>query len=347
LKECIMGKVYNDSKGFLPVRESSADICCFSIIVPVYQVEDCLERCVDSLLGQTTPEYEVLLVDDGSRDRSGDICEEYARKDFRVRVFHKKNGGLSSARNYGIDHAKGKYVLFVDSDDYVDLTLCRELKAAAARHPRADVFVYGGLEEKDGSAACRIRREEPERRKTWTAHDYMLYAYQSRSLNVQAWLYAYRREFLDRNGLRFKEGILHEDVEFTPRALLKARQIVEVPGNFYHYVIRENSISTSRNMEKNIRDLFRTLQEQCRLAEQQERELRKWMKNGILDSYLNMLQEAEMYRPEYRNMIRKSFLWGKAATLWNHGRVLLCTVSVRGYCFVNSCYKALRQRRKR
>lgn len=317
----------------------------FSIIVPVYQVEAYLERCVDSLLGQTGAEFEVLLIDDGSRDKSGKICDEYAKKDSRVRVFHKKNGGLSSARNYGIDRAEGKYVLFVDSDDCVETELCGNLKAAAEQHPGADAFIYGGLEENDEGIIGAIRSIEPDRIHAWSSHDFLRYAYRNRNLNVQAWLYAWRKEFLDKNDLRFKEGILHEDVEFTPRALLKAGQVAEVPGYFYHYMIREGSISTSRSMEKNIRDLFRTLEEQCRLAEKQEPELKKWMLNGILDSYLNMIQEAGMYQPKYRKMIRKSFLWGKAATSWNRVRVLLCTVSVRGYCSINDYYKRLRQRK--
>lgn len=316
----------------------------FSIIVPVYQVEAYLERCVDSLLGQTGAEFEVLLIDDGSRDRSGEICEQYAEKDARVRAFHKENGGLSSARNYGIDRAAGKYVLFVDSDDYVEPNLCESLKAATQKHPNGEVFIYGGLEETDASVIGGIRSIEPERIRAWFAHDFLRCAYRNRNLNVQAWLYAWKKEFLDRKKLRFKEGILHEDVEFTPRALLSARQVVEIPGCFYHYMVREGSISTSRNMEKNIRDLFQTLEKQCRLAEEQEPELKKWMRNGILDSYLNMIQEARMDQPEYRKLVKKSFLWGKAATPWNHVRALLCTVSVRGYCKVNDYYKRLRQR---
>lgn len=314
----------------------------FSIIVPVYQVEDYLERCVDSLLKQRDAEYEILLIDDGSKDRSGEICDIYAQMNSRIKVFHKKNGGLSSARNYGIDRAQGKYVLFVDSDDYVETDLCEILKAFTDRHPCADAFIYGGVEESEGTVIDEIRRIEPKQAKEWNAHEYLKYAYRNRNLNVQAWLYVYRKEFLDKNGLRFKEGILHEDVEFTPRVLLNAAQIVEVPGNFYHYVVREGSISTSKNMEKNICDLFQTLEEQCRLADQQDAELKKWMKNGILDSYLNMIQEARMYQHKYRKLVRKSFLWGKAMTLWNWIRVFLCTVSVRAYCAVNDYYKRMR-----
>ena len=91
-----------------------------SIIVPVYKAEKYLNRCVDSILAQTFTDFELLLIDDGSPDRSGEICDEYAKKDSRIRVFHKKNGGVSSARNLGLDNVLGEYVTFVDSDDWVE-----------------------------------------------------------------------------------------------------------------------------------------------------------------------------------------------------------------------------------
>ena len=90
-----------------------------SIIVPVYKVEKYLRHCVDSILAQTFTDFELLLIDDGSPDNSGAICDEYAEKDNRVRVFHKENGGVSSARNLGLDNARGTYIMFCDSDDYV------------------------------------------------------------------------------------------------------------------------------------------------------------------------------------------------------------------------------------
>lgn len=342
--------------------------CEFSIIVPVYKVEAYLERCVDSLLAQTWPDYEIILVDDGSPDGSGAICEEYADRDGRVRVFHKENGGLSSARNYGIDRAKGKYVLFVDSDDYVDAGLCAALHEALGQSRNfaacagmsassgdnadvsmvyagsagADACIYGGVEEDGQSVLRSIRSIEPKNVELWDAREYMKAAYAHRNLNVQAWLYAWRRDFLNERRLRFQEGILHEDVEFTPRALLAARQVMEVPGEYYHYVVRDGSISTGKNREKNIRDLFATLEMQSGMAMLQEPGLRRWMLNGILDSYLNMIQEARMYRPEYRKLVHKTFLWGKAATPWNRVRVALCTISVRLYCRINDGYKKMR-----
>lgn len=90
-----------------------------SIIVPVYKAEKYLNRCIDSILAQTFTDWELLLIDDGSTDRSGDICDEYAKKDTRIRVFHKENGGVSSARNLGLDSAQGEWVTFIDADDYI------------------------------------------------------------------------------------------------------------------------------------------------------------------------------------------------------------------------------------
>lgn len=96
-----------------------------SVIVPVYKAEKYLHRCVESILTQTFTDFEILLIDDGSPDRSGEICDEYAKKDSRIKVFHKLNGGASDARNVGLDNAQGEYVCFVDSDDVVDPTSCQ------------------------------------------------------------------------------------------------------------------------------------------------------------------------------------------------------------------------------
>ena len=93
-----------------------------SVIVPVYNVEKYLRRCIDSILSQTFSDFELLLIDDGSKDKSGDICDEYVAKDVRIKVFHKANAGVSSARNLGLDKAKGEFIFFVDSDDFLDKT---------------------------------------------------------------------------------------------------------------------------------------------------------------------------------------------------------------------------------
>ena len=315
--------------------------CIFSIVVPVYNVKDCLDRCVSSLLQQDFPDekYEVILVDDGSGDGSGPQCDGYAEEYANVKVFHKENGGLSSARNCGIDRAGGTYILFVDSDDYVDKNTCRILTEALKSAGPMDVVVYNGTEEHDSGK--HLLRHTDGKKVFADGKTYMLEQYRGRNLNVEAWLYLYRREYLNRNRLRFKEGILHEDIEFTPRALLPAGGVMELPDILYHYVVRENSISTRRDQTRNIQDLFQTLGELDRLADQQEEELKRWMKDALLNSYLNMVYSARMYQKKYRGLMDKAFLEGKAATGWNKCRVLLCRSNIWLYCLMNDIYKAV------
>lgn len=320
-----------------------ADKYRFSIVVPVYQVEAYLEKCVHSLLRQKDMEdkIEILLVDDGSKDKSGEMCDAFAENYPGVKVLHKENGGLSSARNYGIDRALGTYILFVDSDDYIEDCTCQRLGKILELYGDVDVIGFNGIEETE-SRLLKLRRFPAEKIQIMNGQDYLRVRYQQRNMNVQSWLYCYRREFLNTNKLRFKEGILHEDVELTPRLLLAAQRVVEVPDVFYHYVVRENSISTKKNKEKNIKDLFAALKNQCKMADMLEPELGRWMKDAALDSWLNMIQEARMYRAEYRKYVNKRFLIGKAATRWNRCRVILCCTNVWLYCHVNDFYKKVR-----
>jgi glycosyltransferase involved in cell wall biosynthesis len=313
-----------------------------SFVVPVYNVEPYLERCVNSLLAQGEGEYEILLVDDGSTDQSGAMCDRYAEQDVRIRVFHKENGGLSSARNYGLKRAGASYVVFVDSDDYVSSEMYAVLKRTVQAYPGTDVIHFGGLEE-CGNHTDAIRNQTPDQRTVLNGHDYLVNRYQQRNLDIQAWLYAFSRDFLEKNNLHFQDGILHEDVEFTPRMLLAAERILDIPEDLYHYIVRENSISTSKKKHKNIQDLSATLYRQCELADRQEPQLRKWMKNAALNSYLNMIYEFRMDRKEYRKYVKKSFLLGKAATPWNHLRVLMCLINIHFYCWINENYKKLRK----
>lgn len=309
-----------------------------SVIVPVYNVENYLETCVESIVMQEDRFTEILLVDDGSTDGSSRICDELARKYKCIRVTHKKNGGLSSARNAGLEEAKGTYILFVDSDDYLEPGTCRILLDHVKNHEGLDVLVFNGIED-FGYKKESMRQKANLDGTPVSGRDYLVKCYSNRNLNVEACLYMYRRVFLEENCLRFKEGILHEDVEFTPRALLAAKKVLEIQDCLYHYMIREGSISTSRNKEKNIRDLFQTLRELSGLADRQDEELRRWMKNAVVNSCLNMVYEARMYRKEYRKLLDKRFLLGKAATRYNQFRVCLCFLNVHLYCLVNDMSK--------
>ena len=211
----------------------------FSIIVPIYKVEEYLDRCVKSLLGQTYRNIEIILVDDGSPDRCPEKCEQYSQQDNRVIVIHKKNGGLSDARNSGLRIATGDYIIFVDSDDYIELDTCEKLIPFTENMPHiivADAIVEGGNQDLTHIINVEMMRGE----------QYLLKSYRANKAPMAAWLNIYNREFLLHNDLWFKKGILHEDEQFTPRALLKSEKVVVSNKLFYHYIIRENSITTKK-----------------------------------------------------------------------------------------------------
>lgn len=316
----------------------------FSFVVPVYNVEKYLKKCLDSVTAQKDEELELVLVDDGSTDNSGALCDMYARKYSWVKVIHKKNGGLSSARNVGIGHAEGDYIFFLDSDDYIDIHTCQKLREYLSFYQNIDVISIDGYEIQ-GYEKTHMRSIPLSAVSCTNGEHYLLLRYQQKNMNVEACLYVFRRKFLNENGFRFVEGILHEDVEFTHRVLLEAEKVLTVPDAFYYYLIRDGSISTKKDKTKNIQDLFQTLEQMSARAEQiTNKELGKWMKNAALNSYLNMIQEARMYQPQYKKYIKKSFMWNKAATPWNHIRVFLCTINIRGYCALNDFYKLIRKR---
>lgn len=262
----------------------------FSIIVPIYNVEKYIDKCVNSLLDQTYKNIEIILVDDGSPDGCPEKCDKYALQDNRVITIHKTNGGLSDARNAGLRIAKGDYIIFVDSDDYVELDTCEKLVPFTERMPQiivADAIVEGGSQ-----CLTHIRTDE-----MMNGEQYLLEAYRVKKAPMAAWLNIYNRKYLLENDLWFKKGILHEDEQFTPRAFLKAEKVVVSNQLFYHYIIRENSITTKKDKRKNADDLYSTCCELEQIYKQiNNQELKKYLLNSLADKYLSLFQSGELYR---------------------------------------------------
>ena len=207
-----------------------------SIIVPVYKVEPYLRRCLDSLLNQNFRNYEVIVVDDGSPDGCGAICDEYAKKDSRFRVFHKENGGLSSARNYGMEQARGEYLMFVDSDDWVEPDFCR-IPYYLAKKKGADLvmFDYNRVDEKKRILTAFSKYREGY--KTYQQAMDMILG----SNRIMVWNKMFQRKVIE--GLRFPEGVVYEDSVFTPIAVARAMVIYYTDYPLYSYYIRQDSIS--------------------------------------------------------------------------------------------------------
>ena len=217
-----------------------------SVIVPVYNVENYLNRCVDSILTQTFSDFEVILVNDGSKDNSGTLCDQYAREDPRVRVLHKANGGLSDARNAGIDAARGGYLCFIDSDDYIEPEMLEELYRLAKSH-EADVSVCGIC---DCYESGRYPQSDSDREYVLSGVEALQYTLAGRELPGSVCTKLIRRELCEHH--RFLKGRTYEDAFYTPELLLQARKVAATTKSLYNYWHREDSITTRPFSEKNM-----------------------------------------------------------------------------------------------
>lgn len=210
-----------------------------SIIVPVYKVEKYIRKCVDSILAQTLHDIEIILVDDGSPDNCPQICDEYAKLDDRIKVIHKKNGGLSDARNKGVEAAKGKYIGFVDSDDYIAQDMYETLYNLAQSY-HADVSVCKAVIVAENENAVFSSSEIVNVMEKETALAEMVC---KRKFTVNAWNKLYKKELFDE--IKYPKGILYEDLATTYRIINKSKYIVYTPAEKYAYVQRQGSIMNS------------------------------------------------------------------------------------------------------
>ena len=221
------------------MKKVSSDYPLISIIVPVYKVEKYLKKCVDSITNQTYKNLEIILVDDGSPDNCGKICDDYAKSDSRIVVFHKKNGGLSSARNYGIKHAKGDFISFVDSDDWINKDMYLSL--------------YEDIKNNDADIACcdiiRVKNENDILKsaiKTTKIYEQSEYIKKYMKIGSQTCEYYAVNKLYKRNLLteeQYPLDLTSEDVLGTYKAILKANKIVVSDLIGYYYRINNQSIT--------------------------------------------------------------------------------------------------------
>ena len=220
-----------------------------SIIVPIYNVENYLAECINSVLAQTYTNFELLLVNDGSTDNSGLICEGFSIKDNRIRVFNKDNGGLSSARNYGIERAIGEYVIFLDSDDYWMNDRVLENLLSIAHYTKADI-VRGEYIEVDENGRILYMPELNEELKqiSNTVSNNYMFVDKVLSRGHFSWLFLIRTSSI--RNLRFnEEHMFQEDIEFNIRYFSEPRKCVYTPFMFYAYRKRANSIMSTVKIE--------------------------------------------------------------------------------------------------
>lgn len=213
-----------------------------SIIVPVYNVEKYLRKCLDSLVSQTLKDFEIIVVNDGSRDNSQDIIDEYATKHDNVVSYIKENGGLGDARNYGLERANGEYIGFVDSDDYVEPNMYEKLYEKAVNDDCdlvvCDLIYTFEQDNKKDYITKGLRELNPDKNKDGFLSP------------LFAWNKLYKREMLIENNLRYPTGLWYEDIPVTLSCFALSRNTGYVNDAFVHYVQRSNSIMGNKTNKK-------------------------------------------------------------------------------------------------
>lgn len=230
-----------------------------SIIIPCYNVEEYLDRCLKSVINQTLQDIEIILVDDGSPDRVPQMCDGYAKSDSRIKVVHKQNAGLGYARNSGLEIATGDYVAFVDSDDYMDLSMYSVLYDEAVASNADVVFCGFKTETQPG---IWMDSNEVKERTEWDGNgveEFMLdmiasapYMKEERKYQMSVWHSIYRRSIIGDNNIRFhsEREIVSEDLPFQVDFLLRAAKVVYLPQTFYFYCLNGMSLTAIFKPEK-------------------------------------------------------------------------------------------------
>ena len=237
-----------------------------SVIVPIYNVEKYLEKCINSLLSQTLEDIQIILVNDGSKDNSGNIAKEYEKnnKD-RIIYVEKENGGLSDARNYGLKYATGDFIAFLDSDDYIEKNAYEEMYNKA-------------IEENADYVECDFVWEFPNKIRVDKKYPYKNKKEMLSFVRVVAWNKLIKSQLITDNNLEFPKGLRYEDVEFTYKLIPFINKFAYVDKSFIHYVQREGSIANVQN--ERTAEIFTVL----------DNVIEFYKKNNIYEEYRNELE---------------------------------------------------------
>ena len=272
-----------------------------SVIVPVYNVEKYLERCVKSIVAQTYKDLEILLIDDGSTDKSGKMCDEFLQTDSRIKVFHKQNGGLSDARNYGIEHSAGEFISFVDSDDYIDEKMLETLHRLITEND-ADLAVCSAMDVFEGKEVTQVKEI-----KEFNLNKVESYKYMLRGDGIpSACNKLYKRQTV--GDVRFPVGKLYEDGFFTPQILKKVEKTAVTSKPMYYYFRRADSITT-KPFRKGDLDVIEAYDKCVKQVKELCPEALPYAEFRYRNAYFNVLDKMLMRDdckeiPEYKQVVK-------------------------------------------
>jgi glycosyltransferase involved in cell wall biosynthesis len=316
--------------------EAMEDKCLLSVIIPVYNMQNYLERCVDSVLRNAIDSMQVILVDDGSKDESPAICDRYAQENEMVEVIHQQNSGLSASRNNGFEIARGKYIFYLDSDDAVqDGIFAKFRDYVKTRGADVDMLFFDCIFVHDVTGVETLFRfpvkEEEIHNVTGQQALKMLLAARP-SFEWYCWRYFYRRQFLLDNELKYLEGVMFEDVPWTSQALLLAQCVDYMPEVGLRYTnFRKGSIVNSMSLKK-VRDKLTISENSCKF------DLEYIKDQELLDSILS--NHAEFYIGAFRNFCDavpeaypylKDYHWMAKYSRSRLGRLVYKLTSVFGF----------------
>lgn len=222
----------------------------FSIVIPVYNVEKYIKRCLESVKQQSYQDYEVIIVNDGTKDNSQNIIDEFLEENNteKFKSYLKENGGLSDARNYGVKLTTGDYIIFIDSDDYIDRDLLQTLNEAIEKNNYPEVISYNFVSVQENG---EIIKEMVKPSFQVTEGEKALKSFIiGKQYFEPAWGFAYKKEFYDKNSFEYPKGKYHEDLALTPKILLKAKSVLSIDYIGYYYVQSANSIIRNSTEEK-------------------------------------------------------------------------------------------------
>ena len=227
----------------------------YSFIVPVYNTEKYLKKCLDSLFNQTYKDFEIIVVNDGSTDKSSNIISKYQKKYKNIIVINKENEGLSMARNRGVQKSSGKYIIFVDSDDYVSNKLLEEVDKTI---DDSDILRFQIATEDE--EYTKINKYHEEGFESMCGYDAFKYL-SSYHFVEPAWCYVIRKNYYIENKFSFKKGVYHEDFGLIPYVIYKARKVKSIDFIGYYYIQRNGSIMNNNDYKKTVKKAFDMLEQ--------------------------------------------------------------------------------------